>query len=106
VVFDAPAAAAPAAFPATPASKQRAAAPAADANGSRAAAPATAESAMATDVGTAQDVDDTQARLEWLQRVRSLRDAGRLDDARERLHAFRERWPDYPLPEDLQPLAR
>lgn len=42
---------------------------------------------------------------EWLQRIRALRDAQRVDEARQQLREFREAHPDYAVPEDLQVLA-
>lgn len=38
-----------------------------------------------------------------LERIRALRAAGEHDQARQLLDAFREAYPDYPLPPDLQP---
>jgi hypothetical protein len=40
---------------------------------------------------------------QWLERIRQLRREGRVAEAQESLKAFRERYPDYPLPEDLAP---
>ena len=42
----------------------------------------------------------------WLDRLEELRRAGRLDEARAGLSAFRSRYPDYSLPPSLQNLAR
>ncbi len=38
----------------------------------------------------------------WLDRIRALLREGRADEARVLLARFRERFPDYPLPDDLQ----
>lgn len=48
--------------------------------------------------------DTAQGRAAWLRHVRTLRDAGRVQEARTALRAFRDRYPDYPLAEDLQAL--
>ena len=41
----------------------------------------------------------------WLDRIEELRRAGRLDEARAGLSAFRQRYPDFKLPLSLQNLA-
>ena len=38
----------------------------------------------------------------WLQRIRELVRDGRLDAARESLHAFRNRYPGHAIPDDLR----
>lgn len=50
--------------------------------------------------------DSPAVRDAWLQRIRSLLSDGNITDARTSLHAFIQRYPNYPLPEDLQALAR
>ena len=39
----------------------------------------------------------------WLEDIRQLVSEGELEKARTSLEAFREAWPDYPVPEDLLP---
>jgi hypothetical protein len=39
---------------------------------------------------------------EWIEQMRQLRQTGRLDELRVQMEAFRQTWPDYPLPPDLQ----
>lgn len=39
---------------------------------------------------------------EWIERMRQLRQTGRQQELRAQLQAFREAWPDHPLPPDLQ----
>lgn len=39
----------------------------------------------------------------WIERIRVLRRAGKMEDAERELRAFRARHPDYALPEDLAP---
>ena len=41
----------------------------------------------------------------WLERIRTLKDAGDQEAFEAELQAFRETWPDYPVPEDLLPEA-
>ena len=43
---------------------------------------------------------------QWLRHVESLLADGQEPRARDSLRAFLARYPDYPLPEGLQPLAR
>ncbi len=50
--------------------------------------------------------DAPAVRDAWLQRIRSLLGDGYIADARLSLHAFLQRYPTYPLPEDLRPLAK
>lgn len=38
----------------------------------------------------------------WLEEIRAMRRAGQLREAAEALAAFRQAYPDYPLPEDLR----
>jgi hypothetical protein len=48
---------------------------------------------------------DTQLGVEqeWIERIRLLRRGGRDTEAETELENFRQRYPDYPLPEDLLP---
>ncbi len=63
-----------------------------------AAAPRLANEAMSI----AEDADDL-APEQWLEDIRALVEAGRLEAARASLDAFREAWPDYPVPDGLVP---
>ncbi|HXH71502.1 MAG TPA: hypothetical protein VNI58_01635, partial [Mariprofundaceae bacterium] len=45
-----------------------------------------------------------QPPLEWLAEIRKMQQAGRLREAAESLKAFRLRYPDYTIPDDLKPL--
>jgi len=49
--------------------------------------------------------DSPQVRDAWLQRIRELARAGRLDDARASLREFRHRYPGVALPDDLRALG-
>ena len=49
-------------------------------------------------------VDSPPIHLAWLDRIRELRDAGELEAARESLREYRRRYPDQPLPDDLDGL--
>jgi hypothetical protein len=49
--------------------------------------------------------DSPQVRDAWLQRIRELAKAGRLDDARASLREFRHRYPGVVLPGDLRALG-
>jgi hypothetical protein len=49
------------------------------------------------------DADDAPTPEQWLEHIRRLRAAGRLDAAAESLARFRARYPEFPLPEDLAP---
>jgi hypothetical protein len=40
----------------------------------------------------------------WIARIRALRDAGRIEEAKASLTALRHTYPDYPVPPDLTPL--
>jgi hypothetical protein len=40
----------------------------------------------------------------WVERIRALRAAGKLEQAQASLREFRKRYPDYPLPSDLEAL--
>jgi hypothetical protein len=44
-----------------------------------------------------------EAPQRWIERIRALRRAGKSAEAEESLREFRRQYPDYPLPEDLQP---
>ncbi|HMB43235.1 MAG TPA: hypothetical protein VKM00_05060 [Luteimonas sp.] len=48
--------------------------------------------------------DAPGVRDAWLSRIRALIDSGDVAGGRHSLHAFVERYPDYPLPEDLRAL--
>jgi hypothetical protein len=50
--------------------------------------------------------DAPEVRDAWLLRIRALIDAGDIAAGRASLHAFTQRYPDYPLPEDLRALVR
>lgn len=43
-----------------------------------------------------------QTPEEWIMEIRKLKEAGRTDEANRLLAEFRERFTDYPLPEDLR----
>lgn len=73
--------------------------------GRDAAAQAMPESAAAADEAGSRDAE-AQLRQAQLARVRALRDAGHAAQARDELAAFLERWPGYPVPDDLQALLR
>lgn len=49
--------------------------------------------------------DSPAVHRAWFERIRELRDAGRLDDARESLAELRRRFPHLRVPDDLAPLA-
>ena len=46
--------------------------------------------------------DETMAPADWIERIRSLRRAGKTEEAERSLDAFRRRHPDYSLPSDLK----
>ena len=46
----------------------------------------------------AEEIPDPEA---WIERLLSLRDAGRTAELEKELAAFRQTWPDYPLPPEL-----
>jgi resuscitation-promoting factor RpfA len=73
-------------------------------HGGTEAAQAMRQSSAGADVAHAHD--DARLRQAQLERIRALRDAGHATQARDELEAFLERWPGYPVPEDLQPLRR
>jgi hypothetical protein len=50
--------------------------------------------------------DDPQVRDAWLLRIRELVRAGKPDAARESLRAFRARYPQQPVPDDLRALEK
>ena len=50
--------------------------------------------------------DAPPVRDAWLQRIRTLVGDGNIADARSSLHAFIQRYPTYPLPDDLRALMR
>ena len=43
-----------------------------------------------------------QTPEEWIIEIRKLKHAGRTDEANRLLAQFRERFADYPIPEDLR----
>ena len=47
-----------------------------------------------------------EVRDAWLQRIRELQKTGQVEDARVSLKAFRKRYPEYVIPEDLRPLEK
>jgi hypothetical protein len=50
--------------------------------------------------------DAPEVRDAWLLRIRALFDRGDIAGGRASLRAFAQRYPDYPLPEDLRALLR
>ena len=112
VILDAPAAA-PAPLPAsTPEAVERKADVAPTAN----QAAELDRAAMSDDQPEASDepldsmppatADAPGVRDAWLSRIRALIDSGDVAGGRRSLNAFVERYPDYPLPEDLRALQR
>lgn len=100
-----------------PRPRQRQAAPALAAPSPAVAAPAPAPAAARAapaqiDLAADQPLDDQppasadspDVREAWLQRIRELRDDGRLDQARDSLHEFVRRHPQATVPDDLRPL--
>src|SRR5690606_16668287 len=96
--------------------RQRQAAPALAAPSPAVAAPAPAPAAARAapaqiDLAADQPLDDQppasadspDVREAWLQRIRELRDDGRLDQARDSLHEFVRRHPQATVPDDLRP---
>ena len=65
--------------------------------------PAADEPMDATPPATA---DAPGVRDAWLTRIRALFDSGDIAGGRASLRAFAQRYPDYPLPEDLRALLR
>lgn len=49
-------------------------------------------------------VDSPHVREAWLFRIRELRDAGRLEEARDSLMEYVARYPRHDVPDDLEPL--
>ena len=39
---------------------------------------------------------------DWLDRIKKLKQEGRLEEAKKELDAFKKRYPDFPVPEALQ----
>ncbi|MCD9031266.1 hypothetical protein LDO32_05930 [Luteimonas sp. Y-2-2-4F] len=68
-------------------------------------APAPEDDDEALDESPPATVDSPEVHRAWLQRIRELRDAGRLREARESLAEWRNRYPQVPVPDDLKPLA-
>lgn len=82
--------------------QQRQLAPAADAAGheNKAARQMTAPAADSSEAAaSAAPVREPQ---EWLRHIRYLRDNGHAEEARQELAAFRARYPDHVLPDDLR----
>lgn len=50
--------------------------------------------------GAAREVE--RGPVQWLAEIRKLRVEGKFDEAATQLAAFRRRYPEYPLPEDLR----
>jgi len=72
----------------------------------RDAAPQAMQESAAADDGLVARETEAHLRQAQLARIRELRDAGHIAQARDELDAFLARWPGYPLPDDLQPLRR
>ncbi len=64
------------------------------------ASPAPAKSA--SESAAAQAKSDSEA---WLERIRGLREAGRMREAVQSLHEFRLRYPEHAIPQDLRSIA-
>jgi hypothetical protein len=47
-----------------------------------------------------------QAPEEWLRKIRELQAAGKVEEARHELLAFRRAYPDFVLPSEFAPLLR
>jgi hypothetical protein len=92
-----PAEEAPLAQSKTQRQEHRAAAPAAQSKAFPASPGMTAPSGQAA--GAAADDSDPKA---WLERILTLRREGKLEEAARSLKAFRERYPDYPVPAALK----
>ena len=90
--------AAGAAPPAMPQTGREPAAEAAEPRAMTRAAPAAKTSVQTP--ATAQSLEPKA----WLDRIAELRRQGKLQEAEENLKAFRERYPDYPLPAELKNL--
>lgn len=82
--------------------RREAAAAAAASDAIRAAEPEYAE--PDEEVVPPATADSPEVRDAWLLRIRELMGSGHLGAARESLEAFRARYPDHPLPDDLRPL--
>jgi len=102
-----PAAAPPAPVAASPAPLAEAAGRADQAPASAAAriAPQPAEDRAASVAGAVHKSDavgKVQSPADWLKRIAELREAGRHQEADERLAGFRRRYPDYEIPEAMR----
>jgi len=62
--------------------------------------PAAPGAAASPDGDTAADTENLEPKA-WLERILELRRQGKLEEAAKSLRAFRERYPDYPLPQEL-----
>ena len=82
-------------------------APAADAQAERAPTERARLEQVAPAAKTVQGTDgDIAAEVEpqrWIERIRALRAAGKLQEAEESLREFRKRYPEFRLPPDLDP---
>lgn len=56
--------------------------------------------AASPDGETAADTENLEPKA-WLERILELRRQGKLEEAAKSLKVFRERYPDYPLPQEL-----
>lgn len=109
---EATAAAAPPPAPPAPApasamaERSRAATPPPEAQAARVAAPAPPpnQDRAGFDARPPTTADSPEVRQAWLARIRELRDAGSLDEARASLKAFVQRYPKAEIPADLKPL--
>jgi hypothetical protein len=88
-----PAAAAPALAPAAPAERRA---------GQAAPMPAPARALSREASERRQEATSAQARPEdWIENIRSLKTQGRSAEAERALAEFKRRFPDYPIPQDL-----
>lgn len=62
--------------------------------------PAAPGAAASPDGDTAADTENLEPKA-WLERILELRRQGKLEEAAKSLKVFRERYPDYPLPQEL-----
>jgi len=62
--------------------------------------PAAPSAAASPDGDAAADTENLEPKA-WLERILELRRQGKLEEAAKSLRAFRERYPDYPLPQEL-----
>jgi len=62
--------------------------------------PAAPGTAASPDGDTAANTENLEPKA-WLERILELRRQGKLEEAAKSLKVFRERYPDYPLPQEL-----